>query len=67
YYGFGERYDRLNHKGTVKKTSVYNPYLNQTEETYIPIPFFIAENGYGLYVMNSMSGTLNTPLAKGIV
>lgn len=54
YHGFGERYDRLNHKGTVKKTCVYNPYLNQTEETYIPIPFFIAENGYGLFLNTAL-------------
>lgn len=50
YYGFGERYDRLNQKGTVRKTCVYNPYLNQTEETYIPVPFFLTEKGYGLFL-----------------
>ena len=53
YYGFGERYDRLNQKGTVKDICVYNQYLDQTEETYIPIPFFIAENGYGMFLNTS--------------
>ncbi|MBC8499688.1 MAG: glycosyl hydrolase family 31, partial [Candidatus Atribacteria bacterium] len=53
FYGFGEKYDRLNQKGLQPDICVYNRYTNQQSRTYIPIPFFFTENGYGMYIKSS--------------
>src|SRR5882672_782442 len=54
-YGFGERYDRLNHQGEKVQTFIYNEYGDQaaTERSYLAIPFFLSTAGYGLYVASS--------------
>ncbi|MBA7544444.1 1,3-alpha-isomaltosidase [subsurface metagenome] len=53
FYGFGEKYDRLNQKGLQPDICVYDQYQNQQSKTYMPIPFFFAENGYGMYIKSS--------------
>lgn len=53
FLGFGERFDRMNRKGTVTDTLVYEKFTNQGEKTYLPIPFFITERGAGVYVNSS--------------
>ena len=53
FYGFGEKYDRLNQKGLQPDICVYNQYQNQQSRTYLPIPFFFTENSYGMYTKSS--------------
>ena len=50
YFGFGEKYNKLNQKGLNTDSLVIEQYTNQQEKTYMPIPFFITEKGYGMYV-----------------
>lgn len=49
YFGFGEKYDRLNQQGLQPDICVYNPYLHQGAKTYMPVPFFFTEAGFGLF------------------
>ncbi|GAA0178844.1 glycoside hydrolase family 31 protein [Clostridium sediminicola] len=53
FYGFGERYNNLNQKGNSPDVYVYNQYKEQGLKTYIPIPFYISSNNYGLFVETS--------------
>jgi alpha-glucosidase (family GH31 glycosyl hydrolase) len=53
FYGFGERYNSLNQKGNSADVYVYNQYKDQALKTYIPIPFYISTNDYGLFVETS--------------
>ncbi|MCL5429662.1 MAG: hypothetical protein M1347_07700 [Chloroflexi bacterium] len=49
FYGFGERFNAINQRGNVLDTRVYEQYKNQGLHTYLPIPFFISNHGYGIY------------------
>ena len=49
FYGFGEKFDRINQKGLAPKSHVVEQFTNQQEKTYIPMPFFFSEKGYGFY------------------
>lgn len=53
YYGFGERYNSLNQKGNSPDVYVYNQYKEQGLKTYMPIPFYISSNNYGLFIETS--------------
>jgi alpha-glucosidase (family GH31 glycosyl hydrolase) len=48
--GFGERFDALNQRGRAFDSTVYEQYKNQGNRTYLPIPFFLSSEGYGLLV-----------------
>jgi alpha-glucosidase (family GH31 glycosyl hydrolase) len=50
FYGFGERFNGFNQRGNRLDVRVYDQYKNQGLRTYIPMPFFISSNGYGLYL-----------------
>ena len=50
YYGFGERYNDINQKGNSPDCYVYNQYKEQGIKTYMPVPFFISSQGYGIYI-----------------
>lgn len=50
YYGFGERYNALNQYGNRIDCFVYNQYRDQGTKTYLPMPYFFTDKGYGLYV-----------------
>lgn len=50
FYGFGERFNAFNQRGNRLDTRVYDEYKNQGLKTYIPIPFFISSQRYGLYL-----------------
>ncbi|MEA4882420.1 MAG: glycoside hydrolase family 31 protein [Clostridia bacterium] len=50
YYGFGERFDSLDQNGRNPDVCVVNQYLRQGSRTYIPMPFFLTEAGYGMHV-----------------
>lgn len=53
FFGFGERFNAFNQRGQQIDTVVYEQYKNQDKRTYLPAPFFISSQGYGLL--------LNTP------
>lgn len=50
YYGFGERFNSLVQHGEELDCFVYNQYRGQGTKTYIPMPFFITNKGFGIFV-----------------
>ena len=54
FYGFGERYNELNQRGESPENFVFNQYKEQGLRTYIPMPFFISNKGYGMLANTSM-------------
>ncbi|MYL32173.1 glycoside hydrolase family 31 protein [Pontibacillus yanchengensis] len=50
FYGFGERYNAIEQRGNVIDCYVYNQYRDQGTRTYIPIPFYMTNSGYGCYI-----------------
>ena len=50
FYGFGERYNAIEQRGEVIDCYVYNQYRDQGTRTYIPIPFFMTNSGYGCHI-----------------
>jgi len=50
FYGFGEKFTRLNKLGQRIDGWNKNPYGAGTEEAYKNIPFFINMRGYGIFV-----------------
>lgn len=61
FEGFGERYDRLDHRGTDVQNYVYNQYQDQgiTGRTYYSVPYFANSAGYGLYVLSARYAVFN--------
>lgn len=61
FEGFGERYDRLDHRGTDVHNYVYNQYQNQgaTRRTYYSVPFFTNSAGYGIHVPSTRYAIFN--------
>jgi len=53
--GFGERYDRLDQRGSHLDVRVFEPYKRQwgSTRTFLPIPFFISSHGWGVWVATS--------------
>ena len=49
FYGFGEKFDKVNQRGLAPKAYVVEEFSNQQDKTYIPMPFFFTEKGYGFY------------------
>ena len=50
FSGFGMRYDTLNQRGNNVDIYTVNWYLNQNNKTYLPIPFYFSNYGYGTYL-----------------
>ena len=50
YYGFGERYDRLNHAHSIVLNGSRDASDAKGLSTYQPVPFFMSLRGYGLWV-----------------
>lgn len=49
-YGLGERYCSVNHKGKTLVNRVIDHFTQQNEDTYLPLPFFHASDGHGVFV-----------------
>ena len=47
FYGFGEKFDRVEQSGMAPLNFVVEQYANQQDKTYAPIPFFYTEGGAG--------------------
>lgn len=50
FYGFGERYNATEQRGQVIDCFVYNQYRDQGTRTYMPVPFYMTNQGYGCHV-----------------
>ena len=50
YYGFGERFDRLDHVHSILKNESRNTVGVKGTDTYKPVPFFMSLRGYGLWL-----------------
>jgi alpha-glucosidase (family GH31 glycosyl hydrolase) len=53
FYGLGERFKDLNHRGEIIDIRVYEQYKNHGKKTYMPIPFLLSSAGFGLWVESS--------------
>ncbi len=49
-FGLGERYSSINHVGKTVDNIVEEKFCNQGEKTYFPLPFFMLDNGYGIFI-----------------
>ncbi|MFB1081606.1 TIM-barrel domain-containing protein [Jeotgalibacillus sp. JSM ZJ347] len=54
YYGFGERYNAIEQRGEMIDCYVYNQYRDQGTRTYIPMPFYMTNKGYGCHIDTKM-------------
>lgn len=50
FFGMGERYSNIEYRGLDIDNYVYNQYRDQGLKTYIPVPFALSSNGYGIYL-----------------
>jgi len=50
FYGFGERFDRLDHAHSIVRNSSMDTDASKGGNTYQPIPFFMSLRGYGLWL-----------------
>lgn len=64
YYGFGERYNCLNQFGHFIDCFVYNQYRDQGTKTYLPIPYFVTNKQYGLFVDTNYYTTFDLQATK---
>jgi alpha-D-xyloside xylohydrolase len=49
FYGFGERFTKLNKLGMRVNGWAVNPWGAGTDDTHKPIPFFMSTGGYGIF------------------
>ena len=50
YMGFGEHYNAVNQRGNIVYNRVFEQYKDQRLKTYVPMPFFITNNQWGMQV-----------------
>ncbi len=51
-YGMGERFSRLQLRGSKVDHYVFNQYKDQGNRTYMPVPLLISSAGYGLFLQS---------------
>lgn len=49
FLGTGERFDAVDQSGLGSNGRVVEKFTHQGEQTYLPIPFFLTEQGFGWY------------------
>lgn len=49
-FGLGERFDRVNQKGAHVRAEVTEKFCNQGTVSYLPVPFFFTDAGFGVFV-----------------
>jgi alpha-D-xyloside xylohydrolase len=59
YFGFGERFDRLNHAHTILKNASRDLADDKGGLTYQPIPFYMSLRGYGLWLDTASEATFD--------
>lgn len=55
YYGFGERFNKVNQSGESPDIHVFEQFTNQKNAAYMPMPFFITEKNYGMFLNSSFN------------
>ncbi len=50
FFGFGERFDRLDHAHSIIRNSSMDSDASKGANTYQPVPFFMSLRGYGLWL-----------------
>ena len=68
YFGFGERFDRLDHAHTILTNASRDVPGDKGSLTYQPVPFYMSLRGYGLWLDTTSEATfdLNVTDASGI-
>lgn len=64
FYGFGERFNALNQRGSHLDNYVYGQYTGQGKRTYIPVPFFVSSRGYGMWMKTSRQAQFDLAAAS---
>lgn len=64
FYGFGERFNALDQRGSHLDNYVYGQYTSQGKRTYIPIPFFVSSRGYGMWLKSSRQAQFDLAAAN---
>lgn len=64
FYGFGERFNALDQRGSHLDNFVYGQYTSQGKRTYIPIPFFVSSRGYGVWLKTSRQAQFDLAAAS---
>jgi len=59
FYGGGERFNALNHKGTILTMASLDRPEDKGTCTYKPVPFIISSRGYGLWLDSTAPATFD--------
>ena len=59
FYGFGERFDTLDHAHTIVKNLSMDNAGVKGESTYKPMPFFLSTTGYGFWLDTTGEATFD--------
>ena len=59
YFGMGERFDSLDHAGTVVKNLSIDQAGTKGSSAYKPMPFFMSTTGYGLWLDTTGEATFD--------
>jgi alpha-D-xyloside xylohydrolase len=65
FYGLGEYFDRVNHRGLVRAMQLeIEPGIESlNNEAHVPVPFFVGTRGWGLFVATSYPATFDMAAA----
>ena len=58
-WGTGERYHQVNQQGSHTSGSVTEQFTQQGEKTYLPVPFFMTEQGVGFFRNSSAAAEMD--------
>lgn len=66
FYGFGELFDVLDARGTVREMQVQVEASSESavNEVHVPVPFYISTAGYGLFVDERRPGAFDVAATK---
>jgi alpha-D-xyloside xylohydrolase len=64
YFGFGERFDRLNHAHTILRNASRDVNNEKGSLTYQPIPFYMSLRGYGLWLDTTSEATFDLNVSE---
>lgn len=64
FYGFGERFNAFDQRGSRLDNYVYGQYTGQGKRSYIPVPFFISSRGYGYWLATDCQAEFDLAAAR---
>ena len=64
YYGFGERFDHLNHARTILRNASRDVAGDKGSLSYQPIPFYMSLRGYGLWLDTTSEATFDLNVSE---